>query len=67
MNLTEPEAVAFVDHQPLIEGVDEKEQLFTILASSLRAGQPPSIRPNNPHSWIGYIRNHTDKLPSWLA
>jgi hypothetical protein len=67
MNLTEPEAVAFVDHQPLIEGIDEEEQLCTILASSLREGQPPSIQPNNPHSWIGYIRNHTDKLPSWLA
>ena len=67
MNLAEPEAVAFVDRQPLIEGVDEREQLFTILASSLREGQPPSIQPNNPHSWMGYVRNHLDKLPSWLA
>lgn len=67
MNVTEPEAVAIVDRQTLIGTGDERQDLLAVLRASLDSNQPPSIRPNDPHSWLAYLQRHQGELPTWFA
>jgi hypothetical protein len=69
MNLNEPEATefSFIDQQRLLGSGDERASLREQLQSALDTRRPPDIKPDNPHSWLGYVRRHREQLPSWLA
>lgn len=46
---------------------DDELELRELLMRSLREGSAPEIKPNNPHSWAGYVKAHAAQLRSWLV
>jgi hypothetical protein len=61
-----PGQETFIDKQDALN-IGSKQELVQRLASSLRAQEPPDIKPNNPHSWENYVDNHAAQLRTWLT
>ena len=65
---------SIIDDQTLTDNDEDNEvhteRLLNVLGA-LKAGlstgsDPTSIPLQNPHSWAGYIKRHTEKIATWL-
>jgi hypothetical protein len=56
---------SLIDEQDWLNlGADD--DLAGALQSALHERRAPDIRPNNPHSWTGYVDRHRQELGQWL-
>lgn len=67
MNIADPAVTAIVDEQHLVGSGDLRADLLTVLQTALSGSRPPSIQPNNPHSWLAYVQRHQGELAAWFA
>ena len=56
---------SIIDEQKLLDA-DGEDTLRQVLEAALSDDAPPSIKPENPHSWDGYVERHTKEISEWL-